>query len=97
MSMEEKFLSTKELAKRWGISTHTIEAWRTTRYDKPRGPGFIRVGLRKVLYPLGIVEAYEAAQAKTTGQRVIEIMEQARKLELPEFEAWLEGYLGGLK
>ncbi len=33
----------------------------------------------------------------TTGEKVAKIMEMARKLELPEFEIWLEIYLKGVK
>lgn len=51
-----QFLIQAEVAKRWRLSERTLEKWRSSG----RGPGFVRVG-RRVLYDLGVIEAYEAA------------------------------------
>ncbi len=51
-----QFLIQAELAQRWRVSERTHEKWRSSG----RGPGFVRVG-RRILYDLGVIEAYEAA------------------------------------
>lgn len=52
------FLTTEALAKRWGISPHTLVQWR----QQARGPVFTKIG-GKVRYELAIVEAWERARA----------------------------------
>jgi hypothetical protein len=57
-------LDQKGLAKRWLISTRTLEQWRW----QGRGPRYLKIGGR-VIYPITEVEAYEAASlhANTVG------------------------------
>ena len=50
-------LTEKELAARWRVSVRTLQNWRWMG----RGPRFLKIGAR-VLYPIGEVEAFEAAQ-----------------------------------
>ena len=52
---EATFLPQKALAKRWGLSSRTLERWRRRK----TGPDFVRIG-RAVRYPLAAVEEYEA-------------------------------------
>lgn len=47
----------KELAERWRLSPRTLEQWRW----RGVGPRYLKLGAR-VLYPLEMVEAYEAGQ-----------------------------------
>ena len=53
--MTIRHLNQSELAKRWSLSTRTLERWRWQR----QGPPFLKVGGR-VVYRLEDVEAYEA-------------------------------------
>lgn len=58
--MIKDFLTTKELAERWGLSTKALEAWRSTN----KGPKFSRFGdsLRTpIRYAIKDVLAYEDA------------------------------------
>lgn len=47
-------LGQKELARRWGLSTRTLERWRM----QGRGPAFMKLGGR-VVYRAEDVESYE--------------------------------------
>lgn len=49
--------SETELAKRWGVTTRTLQQWRA----KGIGCRFIRIGERSILYREEDVLAYEAA------------------------------------
>ncbi len=60
MAEARKYLTTKELAKRWGFGPGTLEAWRT----KGIGPHFIKLHT-SVLYLLEQVQAYEAKNTRT--------------------------------
>lgn len=55
---EESFLTQSHLAKRWGISPHTLERWRW----QGEGPRFVKIGGR-VRYRIADVEAYEASNS----------------------------------
>lgn len=56
--MEERaHLSEKLLARRWGLSHRTLERWRR----EGRGPGYLKI-VGRIVYRLGDIEAYEAAQ-----------------------------------
>jgi len=46
-----------ELAERWRLKENTLAKWRVSG----EGPRFIRFGLRRILYPLTEVEAFEKA------------------------------------
>ena len=53
-----KFLTTEELAARWGVTPATLRNWRT----KKKGPAFVKLGGKLVRYTLEAVEAWEAKQ-----------------------------------
>jgi hypothetical protein len=53
------WLNQGELAARWGLSPHTLEAWRSRR----RGPAYLKIGGR-VHYRLEDIEAWEAEQVR---------------------------------
>ena len=53
-----KFLTTEELAARWGVTVATLRNWRT----KKKGPAFVKLGGKLVRYTLTAVEAWEAKQ-----------------------------------
>ncbi len=55
--MTTKHLNQIELSRRWSISPRTLERWRWLR----EGPHYLKIGGR-ILYRLGDIEAYEAAQ-----------------------------------
>ena len=57
--MTIRHLNQSELAKRWSLSTRTLERWRWQR----QGPPFLKVGGR-VVYRLEDVESYEARQLR---------------------------------
>ena len=58
MENNDKYITTKELSKRWKINPNTIEHWRSVGF----GPKFIRIG-RKILYSLNSIS--EFAQMNT--------------------------------
>ena len=53
----ERHLTQLDLARRWRLSTRTLERWRWLRY----GPAYLRLG-KVVVYRLEDVEAFEASQ-----------------------------------
>lgn len=53
---EERFLSTSDLARRWGVSVRTLEGWRLRRL----GPPFVRLN-RLIVYRLSDILAFEQA------------------------------------
>lgn len=59
-------LTVPELAARWSVHTNTLSKWRTTGF----GPPFIKLGRKRVLYPLSGVEQWERErlQANTVHQ-----------------------------
>jgi predicted site-specific integrase-resolvase len=52
-------LTPAELAKRWGLSVHTLLLWRI----QGNGPKFLKLG-RKVLYSFDEIEKFEKQQTK---------------------------------
>lgn len=54
MENNDKYITTKELSKRWKINPNTIEHWRAVGF----GPKFIRIG-RKILYSLNSISEFE--------------------------------------
>ena len=56
-----RHLNQIELSRRWTISPRTLERWRWLN----EGPAYLKIGGR-VAYRLEDVEAYEAAQMRTT-------------------------------
>jgi len=52
----ERFLSTSDLARRWGRSIRTLEGWRL----RGQGPPFVRLN-RLVVYRLSDIVAFETA------------------------------------
>jgi hypothetical protein len=57
--MKEKFIKTRQLAKRWGIDAGTLRQWRW--YGK--GPYFIKIG-SSVVYSLEDIQRFEALQRR---------------------------------
>ena len=55
----ERHLTQLDLARRWRMSTRTLERWRWLRY----GPAYLRLG-KVVVYRLEDVEAFEASQRR---------------------------------
>lgn len=51
---DKEHFTTKELAKRWKMSTNTLEVWRTQR----KGPKYTKIG-RRVLYHINDITNYE--------------------------------------
>lgn len=59
-------LNEKDLAARWGMTTRTLQGWRT----KGIGPAYIRIGERSIFYRAEDVEAYEeSCRVKTKDYR----------------------------
>ncbi len=54
MENNDKYITTKELSKRWKINPNTIEHWRSVGF----GTKFIRIG-RKILYSLNSISEFE--------------------------------------
>ncbi|KDR25930.1 helix-turn-helix transcriptional regulator [Caballeronia zhejiangensis] len=52
---DERRLTEEQLAKRWHVSTRTLQIWRRER----KGPAFIVIGKRTVLYREEDVRKYE--------------------------------------
>jgi len=61
--MDTKHLNQIDLARRWRVSERTLERWRWRR----QGPEFLKIGGR-VVYRIGDIEAYEAAQTRNVKQ-----------------------------
>jgi len=53
--MEQNFLTTKLLARRWKITPRTLERWRA----EGKGPRFVRIG-RHIRYGQSDIRAFEA-------------------------------------
>lgn len=72
--MEEVHLDPYQLAKRWRMSTRTLEKWR----GQGIGPKFVKISHR-IMYRLADVEAFEAERScKQTGE-VASLKEQPPK------------------
>jgi len=54
-----RHLNQEHLARRWNVSPRTLERWRWTG----EGPAYLKIGGR-VLYPLSVIEAFEAARLR---------------------------------
>jgi len=63
--MSVRHLHQADLARRWNISPRTLERWRWLG----QGPRFLKIGGR-VAYRLEDIEAYEAAQLRTSSAAV---------------------------
>jgi len=60
MSQEQKYITPKQLAKRWSISPNTLRNWRLSG----KGPKYVRFGKsskNSVRYPISEVEKYEGS------------------------------------
>jgi hypothetical protein len=64
-TMGTKHITQSELARRWCLSPRTLERWRWLG----QGPRFLKIGGR-VAYRLEDIEAYEAAQLRTSSSAV---------------------------
>ena len=62
---ERRVLSEIELAQRWGVSSKTLQRWRSER----RGPHYLKLS-KRVTYPLEVVTEYErSALHASTSER----------------------------
>ena len=57
-------LSRKQLAEREGVAVRTVERW----WIDGTGPRGLRVGLRRIVYPLAEVEAWEGQRLYVSRQ-----------------------------
>lgn len=57
-------LTTVELSERWSVHVNTLQRWRT----EGDGPKFVRLGLKRILYPVSEVEAYESKTFASTSE-----------------------------
>lgn len=58
LTEQKTIFTTAELAKRWGMSPHTLKKWRVQK----RGPTFVKFGsarTSKIVYRLKDIQAYE--------------------------------------
>ena len=62
--MQVQHLNQAAVARRWSISTRTLERWRWTG----QGPRFLKIGGR-VVYRIADIETYEAEQLRTSTLR----------------------------
>lgn len=53
-------LTEKDLAKRWGVTTRTLQNWRRDS----KGPAFMDIGNNTIRYRMEDVEAYEERNLK---------------------------------
>jgi hypothetical protein len=65
--MNEPFLTTRQLARRWGLQPATLKRMRTRRTGPEwiHHPGHLPWGTERIRYPLHAVLAYEAARSIT--------------------------------
>ncbi|MFH9941336.1 helix-turn-helix domain-containing protein [Streptomyces murinus] len=64
MSKSPEYLTTAEVAKRYRTAESTVRYWKHTGYI----PGSLRRG-RRTLYDAAVLDAWDAEQASTGGQR----------------------------
>lgn len=69
--MSTRHFHQMDLARRWRISPRTLERWRWLK----TGPAFMKIGGR-VVYALGDVEAFEAAQRNEAGGSIVQPRDQ---------------------
>lgn len=63
---ERRVLSERELARRWGVSSKTLQRWRT----EGRGPRYLKLS-KRVSYPLEFVVNFERSVVhESTSERV---------------------------
>lgn len=63
MTTERRFLTTPELASRWGIQPQTLRKWMVQEDRRPHGlPTPARFG-RAVRWPLDAIERFERTEA----------------------------------
>ena len=65
MIIGKTHITSEDLSKRWGLHLNTIQRWRT----QGGGPKFIRLGLKRILYPIAEVEAYESRTVVSTSDK----------------------------
>lgn len=70
--MSVRHLHQADLARRWNISPRTLERWRWLG----QGPRFLKIGGR-VAYRLEDIEAFEAAQLRTSSAAVSDVRNAA--------------------
>jgi len=65
MSSLKLHLTAAELSKRWGVHANTLQRWRT----EGGGPKFVRIGLKRILYPVAEIEAHENQTVSSTSEK----------------------------
>lgn len=55
MKRPQEFLTSTQLAARWQVTIGALKKWRVEK----RGPRYVKLGRRRVLYRLADVAAYE--------------------------------------
>ncbi|WP_207622783.1 helix-turn-helix transcriptional regulator [Falsiroseomonas algicola] len=70
--MPEIFLNERDFAARYLIAARTLQRWRGTG----EGPPYIRLGPRRIVYPLAAAEAWAAA--RTFPHRAAELAQDGR-------------------
>ena len=63
--MTTQYISTKNLAKRWGVSHRTLQRWR----DNEQGLPYIKIGRQVVRYSLEDIKTCETASFSNLGKR----------------------------
>ncbi|WP_235931961.1 helix-turn-helix domain-containing protein [Sheuella amnicola] len=68
--MEKLVLNENELAQRWGISSKTLQRWRS----EGRGPRFLKLS-KRVIYPLDEIQHFESnALYESTWQKASDVI-----------------------
>ncbi|MDO9501998.1 AlpA family transcriptional regulator [Falsiroseomonas sp.] len=56
--MSDRYLTERDFSARYQISTRTLQRWRLTGDGAP----YVRIGPRRIVYPLAAAEAWAAAR-----------------------------------
>lgn len=72
MSANSPHIPAEKLAERLSVSLRTVERWRVNG----EGPCFLRVGPRRVIYPIAEIERWEAERMHAS--RAAEMAKQAK-------------------
>lgn len=70
--MTQTYLTERDIAARYHIAARTLQRWRGTG----DGPPYIRLGARRIVYPLAAAEAWAAA--RTFPHRAAELAQEGR-------------------
>lgn len=67
MTLGKTHITADELSLRWGVHKNTLQRWRT----EGGGPKFVRLGLKRILYPLTEVELFETRTMGSTAAEYV--------------------------